>query len=131
MTGRFSSSAWRDHLDRVQDLNVATLKREADCEIARILRCCEFEVGAEAVRAAGARSGGDREPGARHRPGSSHPAPPQATVDADSGWRAPEAAASRRSSSVEKPLSRHRCRHGTNPPRHGIQLNIEREIASE
>src|SRR5829696_3786913 len=33
--------AWRDHLDRVQDLNIATLKREADCEIARILRCCE------------------------------------------------------------------------------------------
>ena len=33
--------AWRDHLDRVQDPNIATLKREADCEIARILRCCE------------------------------------------------------------------------------------------
>ena len=33
--------AWRDHLDRVQDLNIATLKREADCEIARIMRCCE------------------------------------------------------------------------------------------
>ena len=30
--------AWRDHLDRVQDPNIATLKREADCEIARILR---------------------------------------------------------------------------------------------
>ena len=52
--------AWRDHLDRVQDPHIATLKREADCEIARILRCCEFEVGAEA---AGAGAGGDREPG--------------------------------------------------------------------
>ena len=49
--------AWRDHLDRVQDPNIATLKREADCEIARILRCCEFEVGAEAARAAGAGAG--------------------------------------------------------------------------
>jgi hypothetical protein len=37
--------AWRDHLDRVQDLNIATLKREADCEIARILRCCESRWG--------------------------------------------------------------------------------------
>ena len=33
--------AWRDHLDHVQDPNIVTLKREADCEIARILRCCE------------------------------------------------------------------------------------------
>ena len=33
--------AWRDHLDRVQDPHIATLKREADCEIARILRCCK------------------------------------------------------------------------------------------
>ena len=33
--------AWRAHLDRVQDPNIATLKREADCEIARILRCCK------------------------------------------------------------------------------------------
>ena len=32
---------WRDHLDRVEDPNLAALKREADCEIARILRCCE------------------------------------------------------------------------------------------
>ena len=32
--------SWRDYLDRVEDLpNIATLKREADCEIARILRC--------------------------------------------------------------------------------------------
>jgi len=31
--------AWRDHLDHIQDPNIATLKREADCEIARILRC--------------------------------------------------------------------------------------------
>ena len=29
--------SWRDYLDRVEDLpNIATLKREADCEIARI-----------------------------------------------------------------------------------------------
>jgi hypothetical protein len=27
---------WRDHLDHIQDPNIATLKREADCEIARI-----------------------------------------------------------------------------------------------
>ena len=33
--------AWRDHLDHVHDPNIVTLKREADCEIARILRCCE------------------------------------------------------------------------------------------
>lgn len=33
--------AWRDHLDRVQDPNIATLKREADCEIARTARCRE------------------------------------------------------------------------------------------
>ena len=33
--------AWRDHLDTAEDPNIATLKREADCEIARILRCCE------------------------------------------------------------------------------------------
>ena len=38
--------AWRDHLDQVQDPNIVTLKREADCEIARILRCCEFATGA-------------------------------------------------------------------------------------
>ena len=44
--------AWRDHLDRVQDPNIATLKREADCEIARILRCWRVEVGAEAAAAA-------------------------------------------------------------------------------
>ena len=32
--------SWRDYLDRVEDLpNIATLKREADREIARILRC--------------------------------------------------------------------------------------------
>ena len=32
--------SWREYLDRVEDLpNIATLKREADCEIARILRC--------------------------------------------------------------------------------------------
>ena len=34
--------AWRDHLDQVQDPNIVTLKREADCEIAKILRCCEL-----------------------------------------------------------------------------------------
>src|SRR5829696_8133266 len=45
--------AWRDHLDRIQDPNIATLKREADCEIAdpALLRVA---VGAEAARAAGA-----------------------------------------------------------------------------
>ena len=32
---------WRDHLDTLQDPNVATLKREADAELARILRCQE------------------------------------------------------------------------------------------
>jgi hypothetical protein len=30
---------WRTHLDHAQDPNVATLRREADCEIARIVRC--------------------------------------------------------------------------------------------
>ena len=32
---------WREHLDYAPDPNVATLKREADCEIARIVRCRE------------------------------------------------------------------------------------------
>ena len=32
---------WRDHLDQVQLPNVATLKRQADAEIARIIRCQE------------------------------------------------------------------------------------------
>jgi hypothetical protein len=32
---------WRDHLDHAQLSNVATLKREADAEIARIIRCQE------------------------------------------------------------------------------------------
>lgn len=34
--------AWRDHLDTSEDLiNVATLKREADAELARAARCLE------------------------------------------------------------------------------------------
>ena len=32
---------WRDHLDTLEVPNVATLKREADAQIARILRCQE------------------------------------------------------------------------------------------
>ena len=32
---------WRDHLDTLEVPNVATLKREADAELARILRCQE------------------------------------------------------------------------------------------
>jgi|GEM_PF-6925153 len=29
--------SWRDYLDRIEDLpNIATLKREADCEIRRV-----------------------------------------------------------------------------------------------
>ena len=40
--------SWRDYLDRVEDLpNIATLKREADCEIARILEVCRGSVAAE------------------------------------------------------------------------------------
>ena len=35
--------AWRDHLDQVQEPvpHIATLKRDADAEIARIVRCRE------------------------------------------------------------------------------------------
>src|SRR3954464_3468709 len=50
--------AWRDHLDRVQDPNIATLKREADCEIARILRCCESRWEPERPRPRPAPGGG-------------------------------------------------------------------------
>ena len=37
--------AWRDHLDQAEVPHIATLKREADCEIARILRCCKSQWG--------------------------------------------------------------------------------------
>ena len=32
---------WREHLDHIEEPHVATLKREADCEIARTARCRE------------------------------------------------------------------------------------------
>ena len=64
-------------------------------------------------------------------PGSSHPAPPQATADADFGsraWRPPQDAAL-----VGRKVRphRHRCRHGTNPPGPWNQLNFEKGIANE
>jgi len=31
--------AWRDYLDRIEDPHVETLKREAEAELARIVRC--------------------------------------------------------------------------------------------
>ena len=49
--------AWRDHLDHIQDPNIATLKREADCEIARILRCCESRWEPKRPRAGAAAHG--------------------------------------------------------------------------
>ena len=55
--------AWRDQLDRVQDPNIATLKREADCEIARILRCCEARWEPKRPARLVPGRGGDREPG--------------------------------------------------------------------
>ena len=38
---------WRDHLDRVEDPNLAALKREADCEITPVLPMLRVEVAAK------------------------------------------------------------------------------------